>query len=422
MDPTIIVGGAIATLGLSLWTKWRIEAARGAMWRRVAAVHQLEALEGLERIRRDTFRVGANGVVVRFQTFSRSREERGTTLVLERAFPTMSGSSVAPDAFQKALGIQELGIGDSAFYERYGIEGAPAVACASLDAKARRSLDALATLVPFAVRDGELEATIPGSADVEEKISHVLAALLRVGRLLGRDRDVVEGLADNARSDPERAVRLSCLRFLTGEFPQDPQTRAVLEAACQDEWVDIRLHAALALGEAGHGVLVEIAVSLADDERSADSIAALGLNLPIQRARNLLQNALKKHRPRSAEACVVRIGEEGAVDDEALLLRVLARHEEDEAKVRIAAVRALSRMGTVASVLPLQEEVEQLGDHELQRAAREAIAAIQSRLSGATPGQLSLTVGDAGQVSLADTESGRVSLAPAGPSPRDEAE
>jgi hypothetical protein len=51
-------------------------------------------------------------------------------------------------------------------------------------------------------------------------------------------------------------------------------------------------------------------------------------------------------------------------------------------------------------------------DLGLRRASRQAIAEIQSRLTGATPGQLALADGDAGQLSLAEESvQGRVSMA-----------
>jgi hypothetical protein len=54
-------------------------------------------------------------------------------------------------------------------------------------------------------------------------------------------------------------------------------------------------------------------------------------------------------------------------------------------------------------------------DGALRRAVRQAIAEIQSRVTGASPGQLSLAAGDAGQVSLVgEDQRGQVSLEPAG--------
>jgi len=45
---------------------------------------------------------------------------------------------------------------------------------------------------------------------------------------------------------------------------------------------------------------------------------------------------------------------------------------------------------------------------------RQAIAEIQSRLPGASPGQVSLAEGETGQLSLADDSAGRVSIADRG--------
>ena len=51
------------------------------------------------------------------------------------------------------------------------------------------------------------------------------------------------------------------------------------------------------------------------------------------------------------------------------------------------------------------------GPHNLGAAARQAVAQIQSRLTGATPGQLALAAGDSGQLSLAEEgREGQVSL------------
>jgi hypothetical protein len=44
------------------------------------------------------------------------------------------------------------------------------------------------------------------------------------------------------------------------------------------------------------------------------------------------------------------------------------------------------------------------------KVAREAIARIQSRLTGATPGQLALSGDDSGHVSLAEDPRGRVAM------------
>jgi hypothetical protein len=78
----------------------------------------------------------------------------------------------------------------------------------------------------------------------------------------------------------------------------------------------------------------------------------------------------------------------------------------------VAAATALGRLGSTAAVLPLKEAAERFpDDRDLGRATRQAIAEIQFRLQGASPGQLSLAGTEAGQLSLAPAEAGELSLA-----------
>jgi len=62
-------------------------------------------------------------------------------------------------------------------------------------------------------------------------------------------------------------------------------------------------------------------------------------------------------------------------------------------------------------VLPLRELAEVANNPELRRTAQKSVATIQSRLTGASPGQLSLADARSGELSLADDDPrGRLSL------------
>jgi hypothetical protein len=86
-----------------------------------------------------------------------------------------------------------------------------------------------------------------------------------------------------------------------------------------------------------------------------------------------------------------------------------------DGQVALAGAKALGRAGTVGAVPVLRDAAKRGGD--LARAGRQAIAEIQSRLTGAEPGQLSLAVGEVGALSFADGESGRLSLVEEGKTP-----
>jgi hypothetical protein len=110
-----------------------------------------------------------------------------------------------------------------------------------------------------------------------------------------------------------------------------------------------------------------------------------------------------------ATAAALALGTAGNAAAEPALIPALQREQED---LLIAAANALARVGSVAAVLPLKEAAERFPRNpELQRATRQAIAEIQSRLPGASPGQLSLAGTEAGQLSLAQDEAGQLSLA-----------
>lgn len=170
-----------------------------------------------------------------------------------------------------------------------------------------------------------------------------------------------------------------------------------------------------------------------------EAVTALGRNLCFERARTLLGPALAKGLARTAGACLDRLGESREAVDfstvakvmesehgdlavvaalalgatgksaaEPLLIQALQRDHRD---LRVAAAKVLGRVGSTAAVLPLKEAAERSPlNLDLRKATRQSIAEIQTRLAGASPGQLSLTEGEAGQLSLAQSEEGQLSL------------
>jgi HEAT repeat protein len=264
-----------------------------------------------------------------------------------------------------------------------------------------------------------------------------------MGQRLAPSSEIARHLAENVVQDPQRGVRFQSLLALIAEPRDGPEIAAALREACLDPAFEIRLHAAKELGAEGHGVLLEVAENAEDDELTAEAVSALNRDgaLPFERANAILDMALRRRRLRTARACVEALvpGRDKAVEK---LAKVLKREQgelalaaagalaatgapaaeppliqalpREDPSLRKAVVEALGRMGTAAAVLPLQEAGE-LADRDLRRAARQAIDAIQSRLQGASPGQLSLARAEAGQLSLAQ-DGGELSLAddPAG--------
>ena len=331
---------------------------------------------------------------------------------------------------------REIEIGDPGFDATFSIEGPSRLAAVLLDAETRELLTSVAKRCRrMGVVNGEIVAEM---FDVQLPI--LLPDLLDLARRFSQSADVAQSLADNARQDPQAGVRLLGVSLLARDFAEDPKTVETLRQACSDPSPKVRLQAARGLGAEGLDVLRDLAEGLENDDVSAQAVSILGGRLPFERARDLLSIALHRRFLRTAGACLgalvkgghpvavdvltrvltreqgelaaaaaLALGETGSPEAEPPLIRALRGRKAD---VATAAAKALGRVGSALAVPLLKEAAENPSwDAEMRRAARQSVAEIQSRLPGATPGQLSLAGDEAGQLSLAEAEAGQLSLA-----------
>jgi hypothetical protein len=343
-------------------------------------------------------------------------------------------------AIQKREGAVEIEIGDPLFDDTLFIGGEPAEIFARLDAATRRDLLAIQRQSRLYIARGELRVSCDEER-LEAPLKTFLGVLIRTARRLFGPLDIAGALARNS-SGESAPVRLRNLVLLSREYAADARTAAALRSALGDAVPEIRLRAAQTLGEEGVEVLAQLAADLAvGDSCSAGAVAALGLRLPEEQLDGVLAAALRRRRLETAAECirllgvrtgdgpVARLGEilraeSGSLavaaaralgasprpDAEAALIEAL---DGDFDELLLAVAESLAECGSPAAVLPLRQAAERRGGRELVRAARQAVAKIQSRAPGASPGQLSLAADAAGQVSLAPAEAGGVSLAPA---------
>jgi len=330
--------------------------------------------------------------------------------------------------------------GDESFDRKFSLDGSSLLLAARLNGKMRRLLTKASADNRFVIGDGSLVAEMPA-----DQLRHRLPLLLEIEQSFAENEDIAQCLAENAQYDLEPGVRLRNLLLLVQEFPGAPETLAALRAACSDGRFPIRLEAAKKLGAEGRPVLLELAESPVDDATSAAAVSTLNQDLPVERTRAILAQALRQRRVQTAGACLKLLGDRISAEDVDTLAAVLAREKgalavaaatalgttgstdaepplvlalrRNDKDLRLAAADSLRRIGTGAAVMPLKKTVDDsLPYSELRRVARQAIAEIQSRLPGASPGQLSLTSTEEGRLSLAQTEAGQLSLAndPAG--------
>ncbi len=370
-----------------------------------------------------------------------------------------SGITLQPEprnTLQNALGEREIELGDETFDAAVWVRGAPDRVRALLDVETRgivlRMLDGIVAVPgerPLTIRgrvevvNGDLQAKLsdrPGLPTGVE-LADVLGALLALIERFERPADLAARLASAIENEPEWRVRLQGLQVLSTSYPGDSATAAALRQCLTDEQAEVRLHAAIALGAEGRASLLDLARhERTDDIIAAQAIGALGNDMPADVGVQILRQALRSRRLRTCVACVHALEPLGGPEAREVLVKMLAREsgelavaaaqalgrsaggdaeveealiralERDEADVRLAAIEALGHMGSARAVLPIQE-AGRTGTDETRRAARQAVAEIQSRLPGASAGQLSIAGDGAGRLSLADDDPrGRLSM------------
>lgn len=339
-----------------------------------------------------------------------------------------SGLRLRREAFMR--GGRESETGDESFDRTFIVEGSAGTVMALLDVKTRRLLLQIDVVGELEIHNGVVSARV-----TDRTLPEILPLFLELGQRFTTGSDIVRRMASIARKDPEAGVRLRSLLLLAREHRGEQITVDTLRAACKDASAEVRLRAAAALGAEGRNVLAELAETSEDDSLCAEAVSALDRFLPVKRMKAILNRSLKEGHLQTARACLgalgrrgdaalhrlaqvlegerdevaaaaaLALGETGEAEAEPPLLRAL-RHGSPE--VRGAAATALGRIGSIAAVLPLRQAAEE--DRGLRRVARQSIAEIQSRLQGASPGQLSLAPTEAGQLSLATDPAGQLSL------------
>jgi hypothetical protein len=335
----------------------------------------------------------------------------------------------------------EIEVGDLSFDSRFIVGGTPTRVFAALDAGTRRRLERIAAWGDLEVTTRTLRLDLRGKiADTDAPtLSRKLHKVMKVAERLVARLDVPACLAEHARHDAVREVRLNNLMTLAREYADGAIATEALRAACQDTVPEIRRRAALALGDEGRPVLMALLDSDADDYCVSRTVSALGTELSTERTKAILDRALRGRCLETAKACVSVLGgggDPGAVPILAKVLSIERRgelglavaaalgatcypHAEpplldalhyDSADLRIAVASALGQVGSVAAVPALKEAAaNDRRDRELESAVRQAVAQIQSRIAGASPGQVSLSGDEAGQLAVSD-ETGRISI------------
>lgn len=251
--------------------------------------------------------------------------------------------------------------------------------------------------------------------------------------------DLLAGLEKSALTDPAPSIRQRSLELLLTRFPSAPETHRIALAALGDAEPMIRLRAALFLGEEARPELAALASSESlPAEVRAEAVRNAGL-LEREAAATIVRGALTDRRELVRNSAIITVGKlklancndrlavlvrrsppalqltiveaAAATEDESAETPLLAALEGEAQDVKLAAVRALARVGSIRSVEPLLAmRGSQLLAGELGPAAGAAVIAIQARLAGAGAGQLALTENTGGEISFPGAEAGALSV------------
>ena len=329
------------------------------------------------------------------------------------------------------LGGRDIEIGcpvfDSTTYVSSYSGNADAEVSALLDEKTRAVVSRVVVMGGAKVARGGITHMKSNSID---KVPSIVGELVELARHLSmKTSEIPARLARNALSDGLSSVRLHNLTLLQQRYPTSDEARETSATLLTDSNHSIRLAAAMFADDDAPAVVREIAldtqagddvrikavqhlVATAEGEEMVEIASSL-LTDASKRLRRLAIQSLGRlqHRP-SLEAIVAllnpadvatsleiikaveNIGDSSA---EGVLIRLLG---DVPNRVRLAAIEALGKIGTIAAVEPLHALTKRM---RFKRSARVAIAGIQSRLGDVESGRLSLVpaIDPSGALSLA---------------------
>jgi hypothetical protein len=344
-------------------------------------------------------------------------------------------------AAEKLLRGSDVETGDEAFDREVLVWGYPPLLLAILDATTREEVRRFMS-VGARLAEGRLSFSISRRFAEPHEIDGFVSGLLELARRLRTPEDVAARLAHNATSDPLPAVRLRNLTTLAERFPAREDTVLAMRESLTAESDVLRCFAASHLGAEGRGVLEALARGHTEESIAGRALEALGDSLSFETAAAALDRALARGQWALAAAATAALGScrdpratarllvlLGARDpdlacraavalagrtDPAAQPALLGALQSDNQALRVAAVAALHACGTVAAVAPLRELIAaHTLDVTLRKAALAAVAAIQARAFGASPGQVALADQLAGAVTLATASApGKLELTP----------
>lgn len=336
-----------------------------------------------------------------------------------------------------SVGNVNVRTGDRKFDDAVYVRGDPAETISLLDETTRGIIVDFVDGCGGVVAAGLLEVIIPGICTDKTRLVGSAQVAVDVARQLSRPpSEAPKRLANNAQNDPVFEVRLTNLQTLASRYPESRELKSAALKALEEESAAIRLVAGRHAGSKGYTVLLDLARSSETPEPirlEATRLVSIGKTSKKESVavlRSIVKDAFSPHSVCLAaikglgnhfdRGCVDLLVEQLEREDTALKLAIVHAlgkidHPESErhllkllalkhSEIRCAAAQWLGRIGSVKAVESLLRCTEGDFDRGTRKAAREAIALIQSRLGDVDEGSLSLVSDTEGEGGLSMAE------------------
>ncbi len=299
--------------------------------------------------------------------------------------------------------------GDPEFDRQVKLAGEPPRLAGVLSSEVRELLIDASRLRAFRLEGRRLSCQVPDLSQHPNRTAEAARLLVGLAETLRAQPKRTEALLlHNVRAERLVEVRRRCALFLgDAAFAGSDEQAALGETLLRDQDLDLRLDGADRQPDSAGARQVYLSALAAPTPehrfRAVEGISGSGHPEAVA----ALKAILPEPDSEVAAAVASALGHLGGDGVERVLVRMLGR---TEVTVKIAAAEALGDRGTIAAVERLLAVGGPRASKALQRAARQAVAAIQARAGVGEGGGLALVEGEDAAGRLSRAEGGELAV------------
>ena len=292
---------------------------------------------------------------------------------------------------KKKIGFEDVLTGDAHFDEKIFISSSsPLLLSALLNSSVRKSILRLAgSSIDFLITDRRAQM----SRDFFEQVK--MSSLNKYATILGeivknfmRNINLMDRLIENILYDPEAAVRIRCIRLLAAHFGSVLSAREALRQCLDDEFSEVAIEAAIALGKEGMEHLAGLLVS-PDNLRPHDRIRIIR-SFGMERFQKGIPALVGLYSRVPVNECVEILKSLAVIGDDSCCDFLLDRLKTRDARFHSHVLKALESCGNVNSVRHLRIMASSTRGKMIRSEYDDVAERIAARLGKTEKGRLSL--------------------------------